>query len=148
MKRRTSARRRGASLLLAALLCALIGCRPVQPGTATVAPGATPDDMAVYRMLTDKYTSAYAVLRVPDLSADDAARILRALQAVSVPPEAEALHEQALDAYRHICTGKLLLPGADSRLRAEAYFMVDWGISRLIDYGEQLDRMCQPQVGD
>ena len=96
--------------------------------------------MDVYTMLTEKYTSFDATLRVYDISADDAARILRALQAIRPPPGLEALHEQALDAYRHICRGKLLLPGADSVLRSEAHFMLDWGISLLRDYRERLDQ--------
>jgi hypothetical protein len=45
-----------------------------------------------------------------------------------------------VNAYRHICAGKLLLPRADNVLRAEAFFMIDWGIALLKDYRERLDQ--------
>jgi hypothetical protein len=92
-------------------------------------------------MLTEKYTAFQVIMRVHDMTADDAARMLQALQAIEPPARVEALHEQALDAYRRICAGKLLLPGADSVVRAEAYFMIDWGISRLLDYREKLENL-------
>lgn len=92
-------------------------------------------------MLTAKYTSYEVIWHIYDMSPDEAARILQALQAIEPPAGFEALHEQALDAYRMICKAKLLLPGADPVLRSEAYFVIDWGISRLKDYREQLDQL-------
>jgi len=94
-------------------------------------------------MMTEKYTSWGIIFSVQDMSADESARILRALQAIQPPQGLETLHEQALDAYRHVCKGKLLLPGADSLVRAEAYFMIDWGIGRLLEYREQLGALCR-----
>lgn len=91
-------------------------------------------------MLTIKYTSYDVILRIYDMSPDEVARILLALQSIEPPNGFEALHEQALDAYRIICKGKLLLPGADPVLRSEAYFAIDWGISLLRDYRERLDQ--------
>lgn len=89
-------------------------------------------------MMTEKYTSWEVIFSITDMSANEAARILSALQAIEPPADLKDLHEQAVDAYRSICTGKLLLPHADNLVRAEAYFMVDWGIGRLLDYREQL----------
>jgi hypothetical protein len=127
------------------LLLSLIGCvRLAEPTrTPTRTPLPTPDELAIYVMLTDRYTAPYIIMQIHDMSADEAARILRALQAVEPPPRAEELHQQALNAYQQICAGKLLLPGSDSVLRADAYFMIDWGISRLVDYHEELERMRQ-----
>ncbi len=116
----------------------LLACR-----VPTAMPLPTPDERAIYAMMTEKYTSWGIIFSVQDMSADESARILQALQAIQPPQGLEALHEQALDAYRHICKGKLLLPGADSLVRAEAYFMIDWGIGRLLEYREQLGAYCR-----
>lgn len=122
--------------LLLALLVTDCGS-PVEP-TAAVRP--TPDPVSIYIMLTDKYTSPSAIALVYGMSADDAARRLRALQAIVPPSGLEDIHNLAIDAYRYICSGKLLLPGADNVLRAEAYFLIDWGIALLWDYREKIDR--------
>ena len=123
------------------LALAVIGavCTPFVHPTAT--PYPTPDEVSIYLMLTDKYTSLDAIVHIYDMSADDAARVLQALQSIEPASGFEMLHEQVLDAYRYICRGKLLLPGADNLLRAEAYFMVDWGISCLLDYRQQVDKL-------
>ena len=112
------------------LLLLLVGCgrstepTPVPtPDEPTPAPTPTPDDLIRYIMATERYTSYGAVIYVNDMSAGEVARVLRAMQAIEPPEELEALHEQALEAYREICNGKLLLPGAESELRAEAYFI-------------------------
>jgi len=132
---------RGRGLRLAALL-SFIGLVTLSSCTAraqpTATPRPTPGPVDIYIMLTDSYTSPAAILQVYNISADDATRIIRALQAVEPPAGLETLHQQALDAYVFICNGKLLLPGADNVLRSEALFMVDWGIARLWDYREQL----------
>jgi hypothetical protein len=90
-------------------------------------------------MMTARYTSPSVIVTIYDMSADDAARILRALQSIEAPADLQALHEQAIGAYQHICAGKLLLPRADNVLRSEAYFMIDWGVALLKDYRERLD---------
>lgn len=130
-------------LVLFGIFLSLIGCaRHAEPTrTPTRTPLPTPDPLAIYAMLTEKYTTFQVIMSVYDMTADDAARMLQALQGIEPPARAEALHEQALDAYRQICAGKLLLPGADSVLRADAYFMIDWGISRLLDYREKLENL-------
>ncbi len=128
-------------LALFGLLLLPNGCATQAKPTLT--PHPTPDDLGIYLMLTERYTSFGTIMHVHDMSADEAARILQALQSIEPPAGLGALHEQALDAYRYICRGKLLLPSADSVLRAEAYFMVDWGISRLLDYREQIDKVRQ-----
>ncbi len=126
------------SFLLSFTTCS----RPAQPTkTLTATPLPTPDEVGIYIMLTEKYTAPLVILQIDDMTADEAARILQALQAIEPPFRLEALHEQALDAYRQICMGKLLLPGSDSVLRADAYFMIDWGISRLLDYREKLEKL-------
>ena len=71
-------------------------------------------------------------------------RIQHLRAGIEPPPGQEQLHRQAISAYEHITYGKLLLPGSQSRLRAEAYFEIDWGIKLLIDYREQLDSSGQP----
>jgi len=127
----------GCWMILSAI--GLASCRAEQPTpTAPV-----PDERALYAMMTDGYTSWAAIANIRDISADEAARRLKALQAIRPPSGLESLHEQAVNAYQHICGGKLLLPGADSVLRAEAYFMVDWGRICLMDYREELDRLLQ-----
>jgi hypothetical protein len=122
--------------LLLSLTVALANC--AQAATPTITPLPTPDALDIYIMLTAKYTSPSMIATIYDMSADSAARIVRALQAIEPPPGLETLHEQVVNAYRHICAGKLLLPGADPVLRSEAYFMVDWGIALLKDYEEHL----------
>jgi len=107
----------------------------------TPSPTPTPDDLTRYILATERYTSYGAIVYVNDMPADDGIRILCALQAIEPPEELRELHEQAIKAYREISEGKLLLPGADSELRAEAYFMIEWGIGLLLDYREQLDKM-------
>jgi hypothetical protein len=122
--------------LLLSLAMALANC--ARSATPTITPPPTPDALDIYTMLTAEYTSPSVIATIYDMSADNAARIVRALQAIEPPPGLETLHEQAVNAYRHICAGKLLLPGADAVLRSEAYFMVDWGIALLKDYEERL----------
>jgi len=126
-------------LLLLGLCMVLTNC--AQAATPTVTPLPTPDALDIYIMMTAKYTSPSVILSVYDMSADEAARILRALQAVQAPPELQTLHEQAVSAYQHICAGKLLLPRANNVLRSEALFMVDWGIALLKDYRERVDQV-------
>jgi hypothetical protein len=92
-------------------------------------------------MLTDKYTSYVAIVGIEQMPVDETARILRALRDITPPIGLEALHEQAVHSYEQICAGKLLLPGSDSTLRAEAYFMIDWGVGRLLDYRQKLDQV-------
>lgn len=104
-------------------------------------PVPTPDELTRYIVATERYTSYGAIVFVNDMSADGATSALRALQAIEPPEDLMALHEQAVKAYREICKGKLLLPGADSEVRAEAYFMIEWGIGLLLDYRQQLDRL-------
>ena len=117
----------------------LLGCAPGAAATPTPTElPPIPTELAIYVMLTEKYTAPFAVLTIEQMSADEAARIVQALQAVEPPAGFESLHQQAVDAYKQICTGKLLLPGSDSVLRADAYFMIDWGIRQLLDYWEQL----------
>ena len=128
------------SLLLPFIGCASSAQRTERP---TATPPPIPSDLAIYIMLTAKYTAPHVIFSIHDMSADQAARILRALQAIRPPTDLNALHEQALNAYRHIIAGKLLLPGSDPVLRAEAYFMVDWGIGRLVDYREKLESLQQ-----
>jgi hypothetical protein len=127
-----------ARLALGCLLLSVVGlasCRDERP-TPTL---HLPDERELYAMMTDRYTSWDVIVGVRDISADESARRLKALQAIHPPSGLESLHDQAVNAYQHICSGKLLLPGADSVLRSEAYFMVDWGLARLVDYREQLD---------
>jgi hypothetical protein len=124
--------------MLLGICVALASC--AQSATPTVVLRPTPDALGIYIMMTEKYTSPSATFSIYDMSADDAARIVRALQAIEAPLDLQALHEQAVNAYQHICTGKLLLPRADNVLRAEALFMVDWGIALLKDYRERLDQ--------
>ena len=123
--------------MLLGLCVALASC--AQSATPTVVLRPTPDALDIYVMMTARYTSPSVIASIYDMSADDAARILRALQSVESPPDVQALHEQAVNAYQHICAGKLLLPRADNVLRSEAYFMIDWGIALLRDYRERLD---------
>jgi len=125
-------------LALLTLVITVSCCVRESDPSVTVRP--TADERAIYRMLVEKYTSPAITMSIDTMSADEAARILRALQSIEPPTGYERLHEQALDAWRQICRGKLLLIGADSMVRAEAYFMVDWGISRLIDYREHIDQ--------
>ena len=117
----------------------LAGCaRPVEP---TGTPVSTPGEVTRYVAATERYTSYAAITYVNDMSAVDAFGILRALQAIEPPEQLEPLHEQALSAYRHIYDGKLLLPGARRELRAEGFFMVEWGIGRLLEYRQELDKL-------
>ena len=126
-------------LVWLSILLLLEGC--ARPAESTATPYPTPDDLTIYSMLTEKYTSTDLILRIYDMPVDETARILRALRSIEPPAGLEVLHEQALDAYQYICDGKLLLPGARKELRAEALFMIDWGIGQLLDYREQLDKI-------
>ena len=105
-----------------------------QPATPTATPRPTPTALEIYVMMTDRYTSFDVIVTIYAMSAEQAGRILHALQAIEAPPDLQELHEQAVSAYEHVYSGKMLLPGADPVLRSEAYFMVDWGISLLIGY--------------
>jgi len=100
---------------------------------------STPDSLDVYAMMTEKYTSPSAIVGIYDLAAEEAGRRLRALQAIQPPAGLEALHQEAIDGYQYIYEGMLLVPGANNVTRAEALFMIDWGISRPWDYREQMD---------
>ena len=117
----------------------VLGCSgPVEP---TETPSPTPDEVARYIAATERYTSYAAIGYVNDMYAANANSALCALQAIEPPRQLEALHEQALRGYQHIYDGKVLLPGAGSELRAEAFFMIEWGIGLLLDYRQELDRM-------
>jgi hypothetical protein len=122
-------------LLSLSLPCA---CRE-ERAIPTARPLPTPDNRAIYDMMTANYTSEDIILSIYDMSAAESARILSALEAIQPPADLEVVHAQAVRAYQHIVKGKLLLPGADSLLRAEAKFMIDWGISLLRGYREQLE---------
>lgn len=132
-------------LLPLGLCIALCSCAQAATPTAILRP--TPDAVDIYIMMTEKYTSASVILSIYSMSADDAARIVRALQAIEAPYDLQDLHEQAVSAYQHVCAGKLLLPGSDNVLRSEALFMVDWGIALLKDYRERLDERATIEHG-
>jgi len=121
------------------VLLPLVACgRPVEP---TPTPSPTPDEVQRYIMATERYTSYGAIVHANELSARGVAGVIRALQAISPPATVDDLHAQALEAYRQIYEGKVLLPGADSELRAEAYFMIEWGTGLLLDYREKLEKL-------
>lgn len=124
-------------LLSLSLLCA---CRE-ERALSTATPLPTPDDRALYDMMTAKYTSWDVIFSVYDMSADESARILSALESIQPPADLQGMHAQAIRAYQHIVRGKLLLPGARGELRAEAQFMVEWGISLLLDCREQVEAL-------
>jgi hypothetical protein len=94
-------------------------------------------------MMVSKYTSWDIMFGIPDMSTAESERILSALEAIQPPTDLQALHEQAIRAYQYIVDGKRLLPGADSMLRAEAVFMIDWGIALLRAYREQFDEASE-----
>lgn len=128
-------------LVLFGFLLLLAGCtKHAQP---TAVPRPTPDELDIYVMLTEKYTSYDVIVQVYDVPVSETLRRLHALQAVTPPTGLEALHQKAIDGYSYICEGKQLLPGANSVVRAEAFFMIEWGISRLLDYREHLDQAQQ-----
>jgi len=132
-------------LVVSLSLVTLAACASHAPRTPQ--PTATQpilDDLVTYKMLTEKYTTYYVIFGIDDMPVDEAARILRALRSIDPPVGLEELHRQAISAYEYVTSGKLLLPGADSELRAEAYFQIDWGIKLLIDYREQIDSVGQP----
>jgi hypothetical protein len=104
-------------------------------------PPPTPDEVARYITVTERYTSYAAIGYVNEMFAADAISILRTLQAIEPPEQLGALHEQALRGYRNIYDGKALLPGAGSELRAEAFFMIEWGIGLLLEYRQELDKL-------
>ena len=131
-------------LVLLSCVLSLGGCTGQAEPTAT--PPATPDHLAIYLMLTEKYTSPTVIVRICDMPTDETTRILHALESISPPAGLEPLHEQAVDAYRYICQGKRLLPGTRGVLRAEGLFMIDWGIGRLLDYREQVDQWRQQRT--
>jgi hypothetical protein len=95
-------------------------------------------------MLVDKYTAYAVILGINEMTADEAARILTALRGIDPPAGVAELHQQAISAYERVSAGKLLLPGSDSQIRAEAYFEIDWGTKLLMDYREQLDKLPRP----
>ena len=130
---------RFSGLVLLVLCIALGSCGPA--ATPTVTPSPTPDAVDMYIMMTQRYTSPAFVLTLGDMSAEDVDRIVRALQSIQAPAELQDLHEQAVSGWKWVSDGKLLLPGADGRLRAEAYFMMEWGMGLLLDYWERLSQV-------
>jgi hypothetical protein len=92
-------------------------------------------------MTTERYTSPGALLTIGEMSAEDVDRVVRAMQAIEAPADLQELHAQAVSGWKWISDGKWLLPGADGVLRSEAYFMVEWGMSLLIDYWERLSQI-------
>ena len=130
---------RFSGLALLALCMALGSCRLA--ATPTVVPSPTPDPVDIYIMMTQRYTSPAFVLTLGDMSAEDVDRIVRALQDIQAPAELQDLHEQAVSGWKWVSDGKLLLPGADGQLRAEAYFMMEWGMGLLLDYWERLSQV-------
>lgn len=107
----------------------------------TATPPPTPDEVTRYIVATERYTSYGVIGYMDEMSAGDAVRLLSGLQSIQPPADVEALHGQALRGYRQIRDGKTLLLGAGSELRAEAYFMIEWGVRLLLDYRQELDRM-------
>jgi hypothetical protein len=136
------ARERGRLCLVLLCVVGVASCQAAQP---TPTP-RLPDERELYAMMTDRYTSWDVIYQVQSMSAGEASRMLMALQAIHPPSGLESLHEQSINAYQHICSGTLLLPGADSVLRSEARFMVDWGMACLIEYREQLELLLHPQA--
>ncbi len=130
---------RFSGLVLLVLCIALGSCGPA--ATPTVTPSPTPDAVDIYIMMTRRYTSPAFVLTLGDMSAEDVDRIVRALQDIQAPAELQDLHEQAVSGWKWVSDGKLLLPGADGQLRAEAYFMMEWGMGLLLDYWERLNQV-------
>ena len=116
----------------------------VSEDSARSTPPPTPSPRDVYLMISGRYTSWQAIWRVHEMSAGEAARTLSALKDLQVPTDLEHLHEMALDGYRHGIVGKLLLPTRDPLVRAEGYFLVDWGISLLVEHRQGVDALNSP----
>lgn len=125
--------------LLVGLCLALAGCAPA--ATPTPVPAPTPDPVDIYIRMTESYTSPGVILAIGELSAEDVDQIVRAMMAIEAPAGLEDLHEQAVSGWKWVSDGKWLLPGADGRLRSEAYFMMEWGMGLLIDYRERLSQV-------
>ena len=131
------------TLLISLVICTCCVKRP-EP---VIVPQATPDRLAIYLALTDKYTSPAVILRTYEAPADEISRMQRDLQAITPPPGLETLHSQAVAAYESVRQGRLMLPGADSLLRAEAYFAIEWGVGRLLDYRQRLGELGALRAG-
>jgi len=123
---------------------AWLSCCAIPGDSAHPTPLPTPSQRDVYLMVSGRYTSWQAIWRVHEMSADEAARILSALKGLQVPTELEHLHALALDGYGHVIGGKLLLPTRDPLLRAEGYFLVDWGISLLVEHRQSIEALDSP----
>ncbi|MBC7264566.1 MAG: hypothetical protein H5T64_09485 [Chloroflexi bacterium] len=128
------------ALIVVGLGLALVGCQ-LKP---TPTPIPTPDALGIYLILVDDYTSLNTIVQMRDRAPDEIQRMEMAMQAIVPPPDLRQLHLQALEAFNYIYEGLSLLPApGDNVLVAEANFMVDWGISRLMEYRELLDAYAQ-----
>lgn len=128
------------ALIVLGLGLALVGCQ-LKP---TPTPIPTPDALGIYLILVDDYTSLDTIVQMRDRAPDEIQRMEMAMQAIVPPPDLRQLHRQALEAFGYIYEGLSLLPApGDNMLVAEANFMVDWGISRLMEYRELLDAYTQ-----
>lgn len=128
------------TLIAVALELTLVGCL-LKP---TPTPIPTPDALGIYLMLVADYTSLDTIVQMRDRTPDDVQRMEMAMEAIVPPPDLRELHLQALEAFEYIYKGLSLLPApGDNVLVAEANFMVDWGISRLMEYRDLLDAYAQ-----
>ena len=134
-----------ALVLLVAFVLSGCGIMP----TPTPVPMPTPSEAEIYAMIMQDYTSPMAIMRVDRLSLRQIEDIQAALRAVKPPTDLIELHAQALRAYDFIYRGKFALTKPiRGETRAEAFFLVDWGIALLRAFDEDLEHYLVAQRGD
>jgi poly-gamma-glutamate capsule biosynthesis protein CapA/YwtB (metallophosphatase superfamily) len=150
------------ALLTWLLLCP--GCRPVPTPTptATIAPSPTPPpsptaetplsfldpEVRLYLDETEPFASTIALVQAMSLSVGQLDEVLNQLREIIPPPDLAEAHEQLIAAYDYLRQGMAILsssPPPDNVLRAEGYFLQDWGLKCLRDHQEMVYQYIETQ---
>lgn len=133
------------TLLLGPLL--LVDCG--QKATPKKEPSPTPDELEVYLRSVQDYTSVWVIASAEEKSPQELAAIIQALEATHPPAALAEAHALAIEAYGYIYEGVLIQPAfGEGELASEKYFLIDWGVSRLLEYRQMVDEYVTAQGKD
>ncbi len=148
------------TFVVLAWLLAGTGCLPAPTAvpTATVPPSPSPipedplsslkPEVRLYLIQTEPFTSASALREARYLSVEQLDVVLSQLDSIVPPADLAEAHEKLIAGYDFLRQGMVILsahPTPDGVLRAEGYFLLDWGMKTLRDHQEMVFSYVETQ---
>jgi hypothetical protein len=98
-------------------------------------------EVRLYLIRTEPFVSDSALVEAPYLSVEQLDVVLSQLEVIVPPADLAETHEKLIAGYDFLRQGMVILsahPTPDGVLRAEGYFLQDWGMKTLREYREMV----------